>query len=298
VAGSLPKALGNRADLQTLAYMLLATVLVVVQWQATQLNIGMYLLTLLLAFATSIMNHNHRHLPMWRSRWLNRLSDCWFTLFLGHPGFVFDVCHERNHHRYRNSEQDWTRTWRVRDDNCLIGFLRHPLDCAITLRPHIGAYLRAVRLHSPLVWRWICAQYLLLAVALVVAFVLDPLKALVLVVVPQLTALFFLLAANYLQHAHTDENSCATHSRNFLGLLNPLFFNIGITARTICAAPCIGVSYPSFTPVSPTPWIPVCWSRVCCAILRVFVLAEPVLSNETQPVLSNWPPPEPRPTNG
>ena len=158
---------------------------------------------------------------------MNRLTDCWFTLFLGHPGFVFDVCHDRNHHRYRNGEQDWTRTWRVRDDNCLIGFIRHPLDCAITLRPHIGACLRAIRLRSPAVWRWICAQYLLLATVLVVAFVLDPLKALILVVIPQLTALFFLLAANYLQHAHTDENSCATHSRNFFGLLNPLFFNIG-----------------------------------------------------------------------
>ena len=111
VARTLPmKVLGYRADLQSVAYMLLATLLLAVQWQAPQLNIGMYLLTLALAFATSIMNHNHRHLPMWRSRWLNRLTDCWFTLFLGHPGFVFEVCHERNHHRYRNGEQDWTRT--------------------------------------------------------------------------------------------------------------------------------------------------------------------------------------------
>jgi hypothetical protein len=130
------KALRHRADVQIVGYMLLASVLLLAQWQAEHLHVGLYLLTLVLAFAISIMSHNHSHVSLWRSHGLNRLSDCWFTLFMGHPGFVFELCHERNHHRYRNRQQDWTRTWRGCDDNCLSGFIRHPFDSAMTLQPH------------------------------------------------------------------------------------------------------------------------------------------------------------------
>jgi fatty acid desaturase len=230
--------------------MLLASTLLLVQWRAEQFSFAMYALTLVLAFAVGIMNHNHCHAPLWHSRRLNRLTDCWFTLFLGHPGFVFGLCHERNHHRHRNRAQDWTRTWRARDDNCLSGFLRHPFESAITLQPHIAERLRQAHAQacgvtrdsgSPAVqvseaefgpwdWHWIRLQYLLLVCAIGLALFFDPLKAIVFVVVPQLTALFFLLGANYLQHAHTDESSTDGHSRTFLGWVNPLFFNIGYHA--------------------------------------------------------------------
>ena len=243
-------SLRYHADLQTLGYMSLATALLLVQWRAQQFSVAMYVLTLFLAFAVGIMNHNHCHLPMWRARWLNRLTDCWFTLFLGHPGFVFQLCHERNHHRHRNRAQDWTRTWRRRDDNCLSGFVRHPFESVITLQPHISDCLRRARVQSmglaidpgsravpasdtkfgPWNWQWIRLQYVLLASFIGFTVLLDPMKALVLVVIPQLTALFFLLVANYLQHAHTDERSQGGHSRTFLGWVNPLFFNIGYHA--------------------------------------------------------------------
>lgn len=239
-----------RADLQTLGYMLLASTLLLVQWRAEQFSVAMYVLTLLLAFAVGIMNHNHCHVPMWRARWLNRLTDCWFTLFLGHPGFVFQLCHERNHHRHRNRAHDWTRTWRDRDDNCLSGFLRHPFESVIALQPHIADRLHRVRAQSdgstidansrtgPASdsafgsWNghWIRLHYLLQVSAVGLALLLDPIKALVLVLIPQLTALFFLLVSNYLQHAHTDERSQGAHSRTFLGWVNPLFFNIGLHA--------------------------------------------------------------------
>ena len=219
--------LRNARDLQTIAYMVAATVLLVAQFTATQFDAILYALTLLLAFATGIMNHNHCHCPMWHWQWLNRLCDGWFTLFLGHPGFVFALCHEGNHHRFRNNAQDWTRTWRYRDDNCLVGFVRHPFESMRTLVPHIYAHLRTLARRSPASLKVICGQYAILSVYVVGAYIVDPVKALLYVTVPQFVALFFLLGANYLQHAHTDETSKTSHSRNFVGLVNPLFFNIG-----------------------------------------------------------------------
>jgi fatty acid desaturase len=44
---------------------------------------------------------------------------------------------------------------------------------------------------------------------------------------PQAAALFWLLASNYLQHAHARGDSEFAHSRNFLGGVNQLGFNVG-----------------------------------------------------------------------
>ena len=68
---------------------------------------------------------------------------------------------------------------------------------------------------------------------------LDWQKALLLVIVPQLHGLHWLLATNYLQHAHADGRPLTrgqrldsatplNYARNFEGWVNPLLFNIGL----------------------------------------------------------------------
>ena len=57
---------------------------------------------------------------------------------------------------------------------------------------------------------------------------IDWRKALLFVIVPQLHGLHWLLATNYLQHAHADGCSRLDFARNFEGLVNPLMFNIGL----------------------------------------------------------------------
>lgn len=63
---------------------------------------------------------------------------------------------------------------------------------------------------------------------------IDWKKWLVLVLIPQLHGLHWLLATNYLQHAHADGSASSgtiknyNYARNFYGLLNPLLFNIGL----------------------------------------------------------------------
>ena len=78
---------------------------------------------------------------------------------------------------------------------------------------------------------------------------LDWKKALVFVILPQLHGLHWLLATNYLQHAHADGRRQApagsaprdtagrmlNYARNFEGWVNPLLFNIGLhTAHHEC----------------------------------------------------------------
>lgn len=216
-----------RADLQTLLYMLITTALPLVQWQLDGIHAPLFLASLVMAFAVGAMHHNHAHLPMWRSRLLNAATDCWFTFFQGHPGYAFVPAHLDNHHRHRNRALDHTRTWRLRDDNGLSGFVRHPFESALALAPVLAAWLQRLRREQPARFRRVCADYGLLALSLAILLGLDWRKAALYVLLPQAVALFFLLASNYLQHAHTDDSSRYGHSRNFTGWINPLFFNVG-----------------------------------------------------------------------
>lgn len=217
-----------RADWLTCCYMGAATAVLLVQWNLDRFSVVLYGLQLALAFAVSIMHHNHRHLALWRSDCLNRITNYWFTVFQGHPGFVFDLCHNDNHHRHCNSHHDYTHTYRYRDDNSLLGLLIHPFESVVTLAPIVIEHLKVLRNERPSAWYAIRRQYHWLALWIGGALVLDWSKALVYIVVPQFVALFWLLGANYLQHAHTNETERFSASRNFLGAVNLLCFNIGL----------------------------------------------------------------------
>ena len=57
--------------------------------------------------------------------------------------------------------------------------------------------------------------------------ILDWRKLILLVLIPQGFGRHWLLGANYLQHAHCDDESQHDFARNFTGAINLLWFNIG-----------------------------------------------------------------------
>jgi fatty acid desaturase len=88
--------------------------------------------------------------------------------------------------------------------------------------------LRGLRRRAPGPYRWYVSQYAAWLGTWGALLLIDPLKALAFVIVPQLFGLHWLLAANYLQHAHADDSGRFGYARNFEGLINPLLFNIGL----------------------------------------------------------------------
>ncbi|NUO71530.1 MAG: fatty acid desaturase, partial [Frateuria sp.] len=220
--------LRHRRDLQSLAVLLLQPALMLWQWRHG-FSWPLYLATLWLAVAVSIVHHNHAHLPMWRRRSLNRATDLAIGVVQGHPTFVFHPAHNRNHHRHRHGPLDVARTWRFGDHNHLGGWLLHPLQALTAVYPLSLGWLRAMRRRAPGAWRWYWLQYAACAVSWAAALLIDPAKAVVLVIVPQLFGLHWLLGANYLQHAHADDRARYGYARNFESrLLNLTLFNIGL----------------------------------------------------------------------
>ena len=219
--------LRNRRDLQGLAYLAAQPALMAWQWQAG-FHWMAWTATCLLAIGISVVHHNHAHLPMWRRRWPNRATDLAITLLQGHPTCAFHPAHNRNHHRHRHGPADVARTWRFGDHNHLRGWLLHPLQAVVVVYPLLLRWLRGVRRRAPGAFRWYIVQYAAWLGSWTCLLALDPGRALLLVIAPQLVGLHWLLAANYLQHAHADDAAPLAHSRNFEGTANLFLFNIGL----------------------------------------------------------------------
>lgn len=218
----------NRRDLQSLAYMAALPALAAWQW-VHGIALPLYAAMLFLTLGTGVIHHNHTHRRMWRNKRLNRLTDLWLTLLQGHPTYVFYPAHVANHHRYRHGPLDVARTYRFGGDtNHLWGYLIHPLQAVGVLYPLFVRWLLAQRRRGSGAWRHALHQYAAVALLWGALAAIDAEKWLLLVLLPQLHGLHWLLATNYLQHAHADGHSRMNYARNFEGWVNPLLFNIGL----------------------------------------------------------------------
>jgi fatty acid desaturase len=231
VSAALPR-LRHVRDIQSVAYLLLCPALATWMW-LRGFSLLPYALLLFLTLGTGVIHHNHTHRRMWRGRFLNRATDFWITLLQGHPTCVFFPAHVGNHHRHRHGPEDLARTYRFGGDtNHLTGYLLHPLQAIFALYPHIFGWLESLRRRYPGAWRYCLAQYAVWLGLWAGVLIADPVKGLLYVIVPQLHGLHWLLATNYLQHAHADGSRAPSHTldyaRNFEGLVNPLLFNIGL----------------------------------------------------------------------
>jgi len=228
------QVLRHRRDLQSVFYLLAQPALVLAMWQGYAVMSALiwalaYGLLIFLCIALSAVHHNHAHYRLWQNKYANRICDHYISLLQGHPTFVFYASHNAIHHRYHHGPQDLTRTYRFgADSNHLLGFLIHPLQATWVLYPVFIRWIRRLWRRQPKVCLYYLSQYLWLLLLWAGALWLQPQKALWLVIVPQLIGLHWLLATNYLQHAHADGYSSLNFSRNFTGLVNLLCFNIGL----------------------------------------------------------------------
>lgn len=220
--------LRNRSDLQTVAYMIVATGLLVWQWSLPELSVPLFLWANFMAVTVTVIAHNHNHLRMWRGRSLNVLTDYWLTLLYGFPAFAWVPTHNMNHHKFTNRDGDYTITYRHSEGNNLITLLTYPTISGYYQQRPIRAYLRELWGKNPRRFWFSISQYVLLGLFVGGALLIDWKKALLYVVIPQQFGLFVVLVFNYLQHVHADEESEFNHSRNFVGrLLNVLLLNNG-----------------------------------------------------------------------
>ncbi|HCN05619.1 MAG TPA: fatty acid desaturase [Bacteroidetes bacterium] len=215
------------ADIRTLVYMAVTTAVFVLQWTVVGFSWPLYVFYLFLSIAVTVIAHNHNHLPIWRNKTLNTLTDYWLTVFYGFPAFAWIPTHNMNHHALNNREGDYTITYRLTEHNHLLMLLFYPTMSSYYQQKPIRDYLKNLWATDRRKF-WLSAmQYVALAVWIVGFAIIDWQKCLLYVVIPQQIGLFAVLVFNYVQHVHADEESKYDHSRNFTGWLNLLLFNNG-----------------------------------------------------------------------
>ncbi len=219
--------LKNKADIKSLVYIFITTMLLTIQWLFLGVNTFIYPWYLFMSVAVSVMTHNHNHLPMWQSKTLNTLTDWWLTVFYGFPIFAWIPTHNKNHHRFNNREGDDSITYRVSERNNFLTLISYPTISGYYQQRAIFSYLKELKANNKEKF-WLCiSQYVILFLWIAGAFLLDWQKALLFVIVPQQVSLFSVLIFNYVQHVHANEESEWNHSRNFTGFLNFMLFNNG-----------------------------------------------------------------------
>jgi len=207
--------------------MAVTTALLSVQWNLAAIQPLLYFWFLFMAVSVAIIAHNHNHVPIWRSRFLNILTDYWLTLFYGFPAFGWIPTHNKNHHHLNNKEGDYTITWRISEKNNIFTLLSYPSISSYFQQKPIAGYLRTLWRSDRRRFYLAVSQYVVLAIYYVGALLVNWKKAVLFILIPHQMSLFSVLVFNYVQHVHTDEESEYSHSRNFTGLINQALFNNG-----------------------------------------------------------------------
>jgi len=216
-----------KADIRTLIYMTVTTALLIVQWRIGTIQPLIYALYLFLSIAVTVIAHNHNHVPIWRSKTLNSITDHWLTVFFGFPAFAWIPTHNMNHHTLNNREDDYTKTYRFTEQNTLLMLVLFPMISSYYQQGPIAKYLKNLWRTDRNKFYLSISQYFILIGYVVAALILDWKKALFFIIIPQQFGMFSVLVYNYVQHVHADEESAWDHSRNFRGLLNFVLFNNG-----------------------------------------------------------------------
>lgn len=216
-----------RSDIKTILYLSLTTALLFVQWK-TGFHWSLFILSLYLAITVAVIAHNHNHVPMWKSSFLNHVTDNWITLFYGFPAFAWTPTHNKNHHKFNNRQGDFTITYRFSEANNILTLLSYPSISSYFQQSPVMNHLRGLYKDKRNKFYLALTQYLVLGLFIIIALLLDWRKALFFIIIPQQVALFVIMIFNYIQHVHADEESPYNHSRNFTsGFTNFMMFNNG-----------------------------------------------------------------------
>ncbi len=215
-------------DWWSLAYLCAASALFIVHWHLPTTEPLLVVIACAMAYGAGCIQHDHAHLPMWRSPTCNLLTSCWIALIRGDGPWSWLPTHVGNHHRYANHRGDWTLTWRTGEGMHLGNWVLYTLIGVVL---YVGGALRYL---ARSLWRrpahgLACLlQVVVVATFITVAWFADSERAWWLIVVPWLFGVIAMVATGYVQHHLTDADSPWRHSRDFTGRLNNLLhFNHG-----------------------------------------------------------------------
>lgn len=208
----------NRSDIRSLSFIIIAISL---QWWFLFKGFGLFFVFwILIVFQISLVNHNHRHQPVFYASALNRALDFLISAIILAPSTRLHAIHILNHHSDFKTKNDWS-SYRNISDN-LQGFRRLVHYLAATTYM-VARNRRSLSL--PIEFkRKLMEERIFVGLYSLVVFYFFPLEFLLFLLPSTLSGLYLLLITNFANHDRCDLSSNYNHSRNFLAPIENWFF--------------------------------------------------------------------------
>ncbi len=181
-----------------------------------------------LSFTCAVIVHNTIHVPIFKSKQLNRIFQVVLSLTYGHSTSAFVPGHNFSHHKFTQGEKDVMRTtkatfkWNIL--NQLFFFFIMSGDI---IKSEMRFAKRMYNERPKWFWQFAFELALVNAIKLGMLFV-NWQCFLLFLFIPHQYAAWGIVGTNYFQHDGVDEKHPYNHSRNFTGrLLNFFLFNNG-----------------------------------------------------------------------
>lgn len=211
------RILRYRADVRSVAFVLLVLAMMAAQWSGVIRHPLLYSFTLCLAFIACVVNHNHQHCSTFVPRGLNRLFGVMLSLGIGQPATAIVPMHNLNHHLHNNTPRDFVRTSLVRFRWNLLNLLFFPLIALAGFATAKSGEMRRWRASSPRLYRQLLLERLVFYSVILLLVGLRPGETLLYMIGPYLFGQWAVIAINLVQHDGCPPESEYDHSRNFIG---------------------------------------------------------------------------------
>lgn len=227
-----------RADWRALlwVFVLMPSVAIAVLLRPS-LAVFLFPVSLYLAYSAAVLAHNHNHVRVFSSGFMNGLYSSFLSFFYGYPTFAWVPTHNENHHRFRNGPGDVAATTDYGKEGTAWAAATYFFWSAARQAPLTARYLQRARARSLRLYLSLLSQFVVVfgGHAAVLAWSvhrhgakLGLVTYLAALGVPAFFALWGVIFTNYVQHDHTDSASKWNHSRNFVsGWMNFLLFDNG-----------------------------------------------------------------------
>ena len=167
--------------------------------------------------------HNHHHVNTFRVKWLNRAYEVLLYLQTGTSPYSWTIHHNIGHHRHYLNPHEDPAPWQHRDGRMMSRVYFDVINAA-RIYPEI---IKIGRDH-PHVYSKFKRMFVLANLPLLALLLIDPVRALIVFVLPMILLLVLLLDNTWGQHAGTGLDNHFEASRNVeLKLYNITSWNLG-----------------------------------------------------------------------
>lgn len=191
--------------------------------ESTLVALGCITLLFGIQVSSGAICHNHHHVNTFRIKWLNRVYESILYLQTGTSPFSWTIHHNIGHHRHYLEPHNDPAPW-LHENGAMMKRLYFDVINAARIYPEIIQIGQA----HPHVYSKFKRMFVLANLPLAALFIIDPLRTLLVFILPMILLLVLLLDNTWGQHAGTGLDNHFEASRNVeLPLYNVTSWNLG-----------------------------------------------------------------------